>query len=294
LSVTHWPGDRDALALVAAIERGSAHPVAKGIVAYADQSGAEQLDATQVDQMTGGGISGVVNGRRVLVGKPAFAKSQGIDLRSIDDDVQQVAAEGASPIVYAIDNDAPKAFGVADELRDDASATVQSLRNLGWRVGILSGDHPLAVNRVATALEIEPAMALGDLSPEQKLRRIEANDHDGPVVMVGDGVNDSAALAAADVGVAVRGGAETSLEAAPVFLADAALGGLVKLMLASRGTVRLIYRTFAVSLAYNLVAVALAMAGMVHPLTAALIMPASSLTVLTMILATGTFREGDL
>jgi len=293
LSVTHWPGDRDALALVAAIERGSAHPVAKGIVAYADQCNAEPFDATQIDQLTGGGISGVVNGRRVIVGKPAFAKTLGIDLMAIDDDVQRVAADGASPLIYAIDNEAPKVFGVADGLRDDASATVQSLRNLGWRVGILSGDHPLAVARVASSLKIESALALGDLSPEEKLRRIEAKDQAGPVVMVGDGVNDSAALAAADVGVAIRGGAETSLEAAPVFLADAALGGLVKLMLASRGTVRLIHRTFAVSLAYNLVAVALAMAGMVHPLTAALIMPASSLTVLTMILATGTFREGD-
>jgi P-type Cu2+ transporter len=293
LSVTHWPGDRDALGLVAAIERGSAHPVAKGIVAYAEQCGSARFDATQIDQQTGGGISGMVDGRRVIVGKTSFLKSQGIDFQAIESEIERVAEAGASPILYAIDNAAPKVFGVADSLRDDAAESVKSLRKLGWRVGILSGDHPQAVARIASALRIESTMALGDLSPEQKLRRIEASDDNGPVVMVGDGVNDSAALAAADVGVAIRGGAETSLDAAPVFLADAALGGLVKLMVASRDTVRLIHRTFAVSLAYNLVAVALAMAGMVHPLTAALIMPASSLTVLTMILATATFREGD-
>lgn len=293
LLLTDWPGDRDALALVAAIERGSAHPVAKGIVAYADQCGVEKLNATQIDQVTGGGISGVVNGRRVIVGKPTFAKTLGVDLHCVEDEVQRVVADGASPIIYAIDDTAVRVFGVADQVRDDAPVTLQTLRNLGWRVGMLSGDHPQAVARVASALMIEPAMAWGDLSPEQKLRHIEAKDGNGPVVMVGDGVNDSAALAAADVGVAIRGGAETSLEAAPVFLADAALGGLVKLMLASRDTVRLIHRTFAVSLTYNLVAVMLAMAGMIHPLTAALIMPVSSLTVLTMILATGTFREGE-
>jgi Cu2+-exporting ATPase len=158
----------------------------------------------------------------------------------------------------------------------------------------LSGDHPNCVASVARQLRIGDDMAMGDLSPESKLQTIrQSQGAAGPVVMVGDGVNDSAALAAADVGVAVRGGAETSLQAAPVFLADGSLGGLSDLMLASRRTVRLIYRTFAVSLAYNAVAVALAMAGMVHPLTAALIMPASSITVLTMILATGTFRERD-
>lgn len=293
LSVTHWPGDRDTLGLIAAIERGSAHPVAKGIVAYADQCGADKFDAMQIDQQTGGGISGMVNGRRVVVGKPAFLKAQGIDFQATAAEIERVVEAGASPIVFAIDNDEPKVFGVADSLRDDAAESVRSLRKLGWRVGILSGDHPQAVARIAAALRIDSTMAIGDLSPEQKLRRMQANDKTGTVVMVGDGVNDSAALAAADVGVAIRGGAETSLDAAPVFLADAALCGLVKLMVASRDTVRLIHRTFAVSLAYNLVAVALAMAGMVHPLTAALIMPASSLTVLTMILATATFREGD-
>jgi Cu2+-exporting ATPase len=293
LSIVDWPGEMDDLAMIAAIERGSAHPVAKGIVAYGDRCGVRVYDATRIDQMTGGGISGTVNGHRVVVGKPAYMKSHGIDIGLIDDEVQRVATGGASPIAYAIDDDAPKVFGVADGLRDDAPAAVRSLRELGWRIGILSGDHSLAVARIASALQIEPAMALGDLTPEQKLRRIESGRDQGPIVMVGDGVNDSAALAAADVGVAIRGGAETSLDAAPVFLADAELHGLVKLMLASRDTVRLIHRTFAVSLAYNVVAVVLAMAGMIHPLTAAVIMPASSLTVLTMILATGTFREGD-
>jgi Cu2+-exporting ATPase len=293
LAVTHWQGNREQLASVAAIERGSAHPVALAILGYAQRCGAETLQATEIDQQTGGGISGWVNGRRVVVGKPAFASSAGIDLGVITQQIDRVAADGASPIVYAIGDQPAEVFGVADGVRDDAPAVVDSLRSLGWRVGILSGDHPQAVARVASVLKIDQALALGDLSPEQKLRRIEADQLLATVVMVGDGVNDSAALAAADVGVAVRGGAETSLDAAPVFLADASLGGLVKLMVAARGTVRLIHRTFAVSLAYNLVAVVLAMAGMVHPLTAAVIMPASSLTVLTMILATGTFREDD-
>lgn len=300
LKVTHWTGDDSALNDLAILERGSGHPVARAITDFADsrfehrgpfESSADRV-VTAVEQQTGGGIVGNVDGRRVVVGKAGYVRSLGICLDSVQSQIDSLAAEGTSPVVYMAGDDPPGVLGVADALRDDAVATVGALRDAGWRVGILSGDHPRCVASVARQLRIGDDMAMGDLSPESKLQTIRQSQGGGPVVMVGDGVNDSAALAAADVGVAVRGGAETSLQAAPVFLADGSLGGLPDLMLASRRTVRLIHRTFAVSLAYNAVAVALAMAGMVHPLTAALIMPASSITVLTMILATGTFREG--
>jgi len=291
LQVAHWPGDDDQLRLIAALERGSVHPIAKGIVEFANDRGIPAEAATQIDQCTGGGIHGVVDGRMVAVGKPAYIESLGIPVDAIRDATERLAATGYSPVVFAIDSQFPQVFGVADQLRTDAVKCVQLLRAEGWKVGILSGDHPQCVARVAAQLDIDSSMAIGDLSPENKLNKINQRHADGPVVMVGDGVNDAAALAAADVGVAVRGGAETSLQAAPVFLADGSLASLPSLIGASRQTVRLIYRTFAVSLTYNLLAVGLAMAGMVHPLTAALIMPASSLTVLTMILVTGTFRE---
>ena len=182
-------------------------------------------------------------------------------------------------------------FGVSDGLRPTAIESLAGLRKAGWRVGILSGDHQACVSRIAAELGIRSDLALGDLSPEDKLAQIRQTP--GSVVMIGDGVNDAAALAAAGVGIAIRGGAETSLEAAPVFLADGNLGRLPELMFAARRTVRLIRQTFAVSLAYNSIAILLAMAGRVGPLTAALIMPISSLTVLAMILASATFREDE-
>lgn len=300
LRVVGWPGDAGSLRLITILERSSSHPVARAIVESAIARGliersAEQLPAIEpdpfsVDQQTGGGIAGIIQGTRVAVGNARYLRSLGLVASpAVQTESDRLAASGVSPILYSIGSGPVGVFGVSDGLRPDALAVVESLRRLGWRIGILSGDHHACVARVADRLGIPAEFALGGLSPEAKLQKIRETP--GSVVMVGDGVNDAAALAAAGVGVAIRGGAETSLEAAPVFLADGSLSRLPELMLATRRTVRLIRRTFAVSLTYNSIAILLAMAGRVSPLTAALIMPASSLTVLAMILATATFSE---
>jgi Cu2+-exporting ATPase len=300
LRVVDWPDDARSLQLIAILERSSSHPVARAIVESAIARGliersAEQLpaiepDPNSVDQRPGGGIVGVIQGTRVAVGNVGYLRSLGlVATPAVQREADRLAATGVSPVLYSIGAGPVGVCGVADGLRPDALAVVESLRRLGWRVGILSGDHQSCVARVADRLGIPADMALGELSPEAKLQKIRETS--GSVVMVGDGVNDAAALAAAGVGVAIRGGAETSLDAAPVFLADGSLSRLPELMLATRRTVRLIRRTFAVSLGYNSIAILLAMAGRVSPLTAAMIMPASSLTVLAMILATATFSE---
>jgi Cu2+-exporting ATPase len=148
-------------------------------------------------------------------------------------------------------------------------------------VGILSGDHPGVVEAVGRELGLPAERIRGGVTPEGKLAEVEHAAGEGPVVMVGDGINDAAALSAATVGVAVHGGAEVALAVADVFLTREGIEPLVRLFDGARRTMRVIRVNLAFSLVYNLVGASLAMAGLIGPLAAAVLMPLSSLTVIT-------------
>jgi Cu2+-exporting ATPase len=171
------------------------------------------------------------------------------------------------------------AFG--DPVRPDAPAAITRLRARGWHVAILSGDEAAVVSSAAAVLGIPASDARGGASPEEKRAEVERARAVGAVVMVGDGVNDAAAIAAATVGIGVHGGAEACLAAADVFLAREGLAPLLELEAGARRTMRLIRIAIAFSLLYNLGGAALAMTGRMDPLLAAILMPLSSLTVLT-------------
>jgi Cu2+-exporting ATPase len=156
---------------------------------------------------------------------------------------------------------------------------------MGWAPSILSGDAAPVARSVAARVGIPQDRAAGQVSPEDKLQavsRAQAAANSGVTVMIGDGVNDAAALAAADVGIAVHGGAEASLAAADVYVARPGLTPLVQLFTTSRRAMRIIRRNLAISLSYNLLAGGLAAAGIMTPLIAAIIMPISSATVLAL------------
>jgi cation transport ATPase len=162
----------------------------------------------------------------------------------------------------------------------DAAKAIAAIRNAGWHVGIASGDAQVVVDEVARCVGVDSAAASGNASPEEKLAMVERAARRGPVVMVGDGVNDAAAIAAASVGIGVHGGAQASLAAADVYLTRPGLTQLVDLVEGARRTMGLIRLGIGISLAYNVVGVGLAMFGLINPLVAAVMMPASSLTVL--------------
>lgn len=288
MALVKWFGDESVQPLVSALEAKSSHPIARAIV---DGLGlAPECEVEEIEQAQGLGISGRVDGRLVMIGSAAWVRSRAFGCASFCDAAEsECLAAGLAPILAAVDGDICGVAGVGDPLREDAAVSVRSLTQAGWKVRILSGDHPAIVAAAAKSLGVPDAR--GGATPEEKLRVISEAQGSGPVVMVGDGVNDAAALAAATVGIAVHGGAEASMAAADVYLSRPGLKPIAELLGASRRTLRVIRLNLMASLMYNAFAATLAVTGTITPLIAAILMPASSLTVLTLSFRARTFRR---
>jgi P-type Cu2+ transporter len=288
LEVSTWHGDVDARPLAAAVEAGSAHPIARAIAACASPA----AHATEIREQLGRGIVGNVAGRRVIVGSPAWVRAQCSKKSDVDRWIDDTIRAAETPIAIAVDGAIVAVAGLADPIRPDARAAVSRLSELGWRVEILSGDDSRVAEAVGAKLGLPPERCTGDVSPEVKRAMVEAEHADGPVAMVGDGVNDAAAIAAATCGIAVSGATEIAIEAADVVLRSPSIDAIAQTATGAVATLATIRRSLRFSLAYNITAGALAVAGVIHPLIAALLMPASSLTVLVSSLRSRAFR-GD-
>jgi Cu2+-exporting ATPase len=274
---THSFSDSDTatcLTLAGALEAHSEHPIARALRAA---SGATQLAASSVENLPGAGISGTIHGRRYYLGTVALVETAlG---KAIDPERLAQLRAGGNTLVFLADNThLLAAFVIGDEIRPGARELVAELQHQGKQVLLLTGDHPAAGERIATLTGIKTVEA--NLRPEGKLRRIEELTRQGAVVaMVGDGVNDAAALAAAHVSIAMGGGTQLAAASADMILLSEELSHLGEGVAVARKTVRIIRQNMAWAVGYNLIALPFAAVGLVAPWMAAIGMSTSSLIV---------------
>lgn len=308
--VTSWHTagfeEETAIALTAALEARSTHPVAQALRSYAPAAAAPALQVSELRETFGRGIEGTVAGtvagtiagtiasagaHHVAVGTPRWITSLATVPPQIHALVAACRERGESPVVIAVDHFAVAVAGLSDPLRPDAASSLAAIRALGWRVELLSGDDAASVRRAGQALALPEAACHGGVLPEDKAAFVERQvslrdeEREGPVVMVGDGINDAAALAAATCGVAMHGSAEASIEAADIYASRPGVGNLLAILHFARATMTTIRRNLRISLFYNLTAATLAITGVINPLVAAVMMPLSSLTILVSSLA---------
>ncbi|TAJ16579.1 MAG: copper-translocating P-type ATPase [Planctomycetota bacterium] len=245
------------LARAAAVELASEHPIARAVVEAARERGLAPRTADAFRAAVGAGVEANVDGVRVRIGSAAWLAAAGVDARALLASSERAAAEGRSAFFVAYD-DAPAGwFAIADPVTDAARAAVAALREAGIEVALLSGDRQETVRAIARELGIERAE--GGLRPEQKAERVAAERARGRrVAMVGDGVNDAPALAAADVGVALGGGAQLAADAADVVLVGTDIGALPTALALARASLRTIRRNLVWASAYNVLAIPLA------------------------------------
>ncbi|MDX2086486.1 MAG: heavy metal translocating P-type ATPase metal-binding domain-containing protein [Kofleriaceae bacterium] len=288
LAVVSWHGDLDARVLAASLEAASAHPIAVAIAASVES----RRPVRDVREELGRGMRGTVGERNVVVGAPAWVRQQCPRAGSTDVErwIDNVARQGQTPIAVAVDGAIVAIAGLADPVRPDARAALTALAQRGWTVEILSGDDQRVVSAVGAELGLPPTRCTGETSPEGKLAYVREAREWAPVVMVGDGVNDAAAIAAATCGIAVSGAAEIAIEAADVYVKTPSIAAIAAIADGAHETLRTIRRSLRFSLAYNITAGLLAVTGLIHPLIGALLMPLSSLTVLASSLRSRAFR----
>jgi Cu+-exporting ATPase len=278
-------GEDELLAQVAAAESDSEHPLAAAIVAGARGRGLVIPAAAGFGSVTGQGVQATVDGHTVLAGSARLLAGAGIGTTVLDAAAAELSAQGKTPVLAAVDGESAGVLGVADPIKDDSAAAVAALRRLGIEVVMLTGDTARTAAVIARQAGISRVLA--EVLPEHKaaeIRRLQAGGR--TVGMVGDGINDAPALAAADVGMAIGTGTDVAIEAADITLIAGSLAGVVTAISLSRATMRNIRQNLFFALAYNAIGIPVA-AGILYPffgirlspVIAAAAMAASSLSV---------------
>jgi Cu2+-exporting ATPase len=221
-----------------------------------------------------------VAGSTLLAGSPRWLREQGVAPRaSFEEQARALEASGVSTLRCALDGREELLIGLEDRLRPGAAALVQALKGEGVRLTLLSGDRRAVAERIAARLGGMEVIA--EVLPQDKDRVIAELQRDGHrVAMVGDGVNDAPALVRADVGIALGSGTDVSISSADIVLTSSELDKVRQAAALSRRTLRAVRQNIAISIAYNVIMVPLAMAAFVTPLVAAVSMPLSSLAVI--------------
>jgi P-type Cu+ transporter len=255
--------ESDVLRLAASVERLSEHPLAAAIVAAAAERGIALGSADGFDAPTGKGALGVVDGRRVVLGNAPFLAAQGIATETLAERAEELRRDGATVIFVAIDGRAAGLIAIADPIKADASAALQSLQRAGMRIVMLTGDNRTTAAAVARRLgivEVEAEVLPGDKAAVVARLRQQGRT----VAMAGDGVNDAPALAAADVGIAMGTGTDVAIESADITLLRGELSGIVRARRLSAATMRNIRQNLFFAFAYNAAGVPIA-AGLLYP-----------------------------
>ncbi|RJQ43627.1 MAG: copper-translocating P-type ATPase [Gaiellales bacterium] len=288
------------LALAAAAERGSEHPLGEAIVNSALQRGLELGRAESFQALAGQGIAATVAGRHLLIGNPGLLEDDGIALDGLREKAEQLSAEGKTPMFMAVDRKAAGVIGVADTLKESSRGAVARLREMGLEVVMLTGDN----RRTAEAIGREAGVdrVLAEVLPQDKALEVRRLQEEGKLVaMVGDGINDAPALAQADVGIAIGTGTDVAMEAGDITLISGDLRGVVTSIALSRRTIQIIKQNLFWAFAYNTALIPVAAGALypffgilLNPMLAAAAMGLSSVSVVSNSLRLRRFKPPDM
>ncbi|MDS4041827.1 MAG: HAD-IC family P-type ATPase, partial [Candidatus Competibacter sp.] len=259
------------LRFAATLERGSEHPLADAIVGGARERGIALGQAERFESVTGQGVTGEVDGHRIVLGNRALLQALNVDPGALEDEAERLRADGQTVMFVAVDGWVAGLLGVADPIKPTTPAALRALHAEGLNIVMLTGDSETTARAVARKLGLDQVIA--GVLPDQKAEQIKALQREGRrVAMAGDGVNDAPALAQAQVGIAMGTGTDVAMESAGVTLVKGDLNGIVRARHLSRATLRNIRQNLFFAFAYNALGVPIA-AGVLYPAFGILLSP---------------------
>jgi Cu+-exporting ATPase len=269
--------ETDILRLAASAERGSEHPLAKAVLRRAAEMGIESSPPQDFKAVGGQGVIASVNGTEVALGNEALMDARGVEATK-SAKIRELEAQGKTVMLLAVNGSLAGGIALADRVRTEAAGVVMELREMGIQSGILTGDNETAARAIAKQIGIQSVRA--EVLPQGKTAEIARFREGGDVVaMVGDGINDAAALAEADVGIAIGTGTDVAIEASDITLLQADLRGVVASIKLSKRTMETIRQNFGWALIYNSIGIPIAALGFLRPEFAAAAMAMSSVSV---------------
>tara|TARA_R110002126_G_scaffold214363_4_gene360633 strand:- start:1874 stop:4354 length:2481 start_codon:yes stop_codon:yes gene_type:complete len=263
--------ETEALALIAAAEANSEHPIAEAIVQAAKDRKLTIPETTAFNSQTGYGIEADIDGQTIHVGADRYMIKLGHDLTAHEEIVIALGQEAKSPLYAAIDGRLAAIIAVADPIKDTTSAAIEALHSLGLKVAMITGDNQQTAKAIAKKLNIDSVIA--EVLPAGKVDAIEQLQAEyGHVSFVGDGINDAPALAQADVGLAIGTGTDIAIESADVVLMSGDMRGVANAIALSNATIKNIHQNLFWAFAYNVCLIPVA-AGVLYPFTGTLLSP---------------------
>jgi Cu+-exporting ATPase len=263
--------EAEILPLAASLERSSEHPLAAAIVAAARDRGTSIQEPTDFASVTGKGVTGKIGGRLVALGNAKLMADLGIALGDLEHKADELRSDGATALFLAVDGKSGGVIAIADPIKSSTQAALDSLRNYGIRIVMLTGDNRTTAEAVARKLGIKEVEA--DVLPQDKNRIVKKLTGEGRIVaMAGDGVNDAPALAEAAVGIAMGTGTEVAIQSAGITLVKGDLAGIARAIVLSRAMMRNIRQNLVFAFAYNAIGIPIA-AGVLYPAFGVLLSP---------------------
>ncbi|WBW50175.1 heavy metal translocating P-type ATPase [Peptoniphilus equinus] len=274
------------IAVAAAVEKLSSHPLAEAMISHAEAQGLTLPEATDYTLLEGRGITGVVDGTTIYAGNGQLMADQGFAVTDFETEVARFTEEGKTPMYFASDRGVLGVIAVADVIKADSKAAVATMRHMGIDVVMITGDNARTADAIASQVGITHVIA--DVHPQDKARYVRELGETGKVAMVGDGINDAPALVQADVGIAIGAGTEVAIESADVVLMTSRLSDVPLAIKLSKAVMRTIKENLFWAFIYNVIGIPIAAGALYHsfglllnPMVAATAMSFSSVSVVT-------------